>query len=108
VKIWKVPRPDEVTQYGDTDYIFNCNVGVFQKPNEVIWDLKHHPRAKLLVSLCADANIYLWETANADDYIQSITGKNLNINKNIIHLFILILNFVLKFFSKIFQLQILN
>jgi striatin 1/3/4 len=77
VKIWKVPRPDEVTQYGDTDYVFNCNVGVFQKPNEVIWDLKHHPRAKLLASLCADANLYLWETASAEDYIQAITGKNI-------------------------------
>lgn len=44
IKIWRVPRPDEVNQYGDADSIFNCNVGFFQVPNEVIWDLKHHPK----------------------------------------------------------------
>lgn len=81
IKIWKVPRPDEVPQYGDTESVFNCNVGFFQKPSEVVWDLKHHPRQKLLVSLNADSNIYIWETASADEYFQALTGKNWNYYK---------------------------
>lgn len=44
IKIWKVPKPDEISQYGDADMTFNCNIGIFQIPNEVIWDLKYHPR----------------------------------------------------------------
>lgn len=43
IKIWKVPKPSEVNQYGDSEFLFNCNIGFFEKPNEIIWDLKHHP-----------------------------------------------------------------
>lgn len=74
VKIWKIPKPEEVVQYGDTDFVFNCNVGVFQKPNEVLWDLRHHPKSKILVSLCADASLYIWETGSAEEYLQAFAG----------------------------------
>ncbi len=44
IKIWKIPKLEEVNQYGDADSVFNCNVGFYQIPNEVIWDLRHHPK----------------------------------------------------------------
>ena len=43
IKIWKVPAKEEVELYGDSDINFNCNVGFFQRPTDVIWDLIHHP-----------------------------------------------------------------
>jgi WD40 repeat protein len=44
IKIWKIPKMEEISQYGDTDTIFNCNIGFFQKSTEVVWDMKHHPK----------------------------------------------------------------
>jgi hypothetical protein len=43
IKIWKVPRPEDITIYGDCDISINCNKGAFQRSDKVIWDLKHHP-----------------------------------------------------------------
>ena len=48
IKIWKIPRPEEVVQFGDTESIFNCSIGFFQKSTEVVWDMKHHPRQVLI------------------------------------------------------------
>lgn len=45
IKIWKLPKQEEVQQYGDSDIALNCNIGFFQKEiNEVVWELKHHPQ----------------------------------------------------------------
>jgi WD40 repeat protein len=48
IKIWNIPRPDETSLYGDSDIVFNCNIGIFDNPetsnHEVIWELKHHPK----------------------------------------------------------------
>jgi hypothetical protein len=44
IKIWKIPRPEEVIQYGDTESVFNCSIGFFQKSTEVVWDMRHHPK----------------------------------------------------------------
>jgi hypothetical protein len=44
IKIWKIPKAEELMQYGDIDIVFNCNIGFFQKSNEVVWDMKHHPK----------------------------------------------------------------
>ena len=54
IQIWAIPKPDEVSQYGESDNLFNMNVGFFQKksmgdPDEIIWDLKHHPKENLLI-----------------------------------------------------------
>ena len=44
IKIWKIPKAEEIAQYGDVDMVLNCNIGVFQLTNEVVWDMKHHPK----------------------------------------------------------------
>jgi striatin 1/3/4 len=88
IKIWKVPKSEEVTQYGDTDCIFNCNVGFYQIQNEVIWDIKHHPKQvnifyllkKLLVSLSTDACLNIWETGTAEEHLNALAG-NLKLKK---------------------------
>jgi striatin 1/3/4 len=42
IKVWKIPKLEEVNQYGDTD-VFSHHIGLMLSNNEVIWDLKHHP-----------------------------------------------------------------
>lgn len=42
IKVWAIPKQEDVAVYGDCDISINCNIGLFQKSNEVIWDLKHH------------------------------------------------------------------
>jgi WD40 repeat protein len=51
IKIWKILRQDETSIYGDTDQIFNCNIGFYQKSSEVIWDLKHHPKSVNIIKI---------------------------------------------------------
>lgn len=52
IKIWKIPKQEDVSLYGDSDLILNCNVGIFDNPDssnhEVIWDLRHHPKQVIL------------------------------------------------------------
>jgi hypothetical protein len=42
IKVWKIPKCEEVNQYGDTE-LFTHHIGLMISNNEVIWDLKHHP-----------------------------------------------------------------
>ncbi len=51
IKIWKIPRPEEVAQYGDTESVFNCSIGFFQKSTEVVWDMRHHPKTVRYINL---------------------------------------------------------
>jgi len=52
IKIWKIPKPEDISLYGDTDIVLNCNIGIFDNPetanHEVIWELKHHPKQVFL------------------------------------------------------------
>ena len=70
INIWKVYKPDEVNQMGDTDLISNCKIGIYEKSNEVVWDICPHPKQNFLLSLNADGLIYAWETPVPDDYMR--------------------------------------
>lgn len=81
VQIWTIPKPEEVRQYGESEQLFNLNVGFFQKkgspePSEIIWDLKHHPTKNLLVSLSSDETINFWNTTTVEDYVMSFSSEN--------------------------------
>lgn len=78
IQIWNIMRPEEVTQYGESEGLFNMNVGFFQKSleNEIIWDLKHHPSSNVLVSLSSDGSIYCWETTTAEEFMNSFANGN--------------------------------
>lgn len=80
IQIWNVPGPDEVPQYGQSETLFNMNVGFFQKTEEgeIIWDLKHHPTSNLLISLSSDATINFWKTTTAEEYVKAFTTENFN------------------------------
>lgn len=78
IQIWNIMRPEEVSQYGESEGLFNMNVGFFQKSleNEIIWDLKHHPSSNVLVSLSSDGSIYYWETTTAEEFMNSFANGN--------------------------------
>lgn len=78
IKIWRVPRYSEVSPYGDSEILFNCNIAFLHKTQEVVWDIKHHPTKNLLVSLASDGNAYFWKTSTADEYLQSLSDNKLD------------------------------
>lgn len=78
IQIWNIPVPDDIIQYGESENLFSLNVGFYQKKDqcEIIWDLKHHPSSKILVSLCSDETINFWSTTNLDDYVNSFNTED--------------------------------
>ena len=78
IQIWNILPYGEISPYGSSDDMFNLNIGFFQEneDNEIYWDLKHHPKQNLLISLSSDGNISFWETTSAEEFIHSFSkGK---------------------------------
>ena len=73
IKVWKIPKIDDVIPYGDTEEV-SQNIGLMILNNEVIWEMKHHPVSNLLVSLSSDYNVNLWKTTNQSEYLQWMSG----------------------------------
>ena len=74
IKIFNIKPNSEITSYGSSDEVFNLSIGYFQnnnENNEIYWDLKHHPKENLLISLSSDGDITFWETTTAEEYINS-------------------------------------
>ena len=76
IQIWNIPSINEIKNFSTNDEINNLNIGIFQKneDNEIYWDLKHHPKEKLLVSLSSSADISFWETASCEEFINSFNN----------------------------------
>ncbi len=85
IQIWNISNQEEIQLYGESDIIFNMNVAFFQKnqnENEIIWDLKHHPKDNLLISLSSDSTINFWETTSSEEFMNSFSNENYeNYNK---------------------------
>ena len=79
IQIFNILPENEITPYGSSDEVFNLSIGYFQnnsENNEIYWELKHHPKENLLISLCSDGNITFWETTTIDEYISAFNkGK---------------------------------
>ena len=73
IRIWNILPPTDINFLTSNEEINNLNLGYFQnnEENEMYWDLKHHPKENILVSLSSHANINLWETTSAEDFAQS-------------------------------------
>ena len=74
IQIFNILPSSEITPYGSSDEVFNLSIGYFQnnnENNEIYWDLKHHPKENLLISLSSDGDITFWETTSAEEYILS-------------------------------------
>ena len=74
IQIFNILPSSEITSYGSSDEVFNLSIGYFQnnnENNEIYWDLKHHPKENLLISLSSDGDITFWETTSAEEYILS-------------------------------------
>ena len=79
IRIWNILPPTEINSYSSNDELINLNLGYFQnnEENEMYWDLKHHPKENILVSLSSYANITFWETTSAEEFVQSFNqGKS--------------------------------
>ena len=73
VRVWKIPTPDQVNQFGEnSDLSSSLCMYIWQAhPNEIIWDIKHHPTDPLVLSVGADQMVILWKTPKQDE-IQKI------------------------------------
>ena len=55
IQIFNILPESEITPYGSSDEVFNLSIGYFQnnnENNEIYWELKHHPKENILISLC--------------------------------------------------------
>ena len=79
IQIFNILPESEITSYGSSDEVFNLSIGYFQnnnENNEIYWELKHHPKENLLISLCSDGDITFWETTTIEEYISAFNkGK---------------------------------
>ena len=79
IQIFNILPESEITPYGSSDEVFNLSIGYFQnnnENNEIYWELKHHPKENLLISLCSDGDITFWETTTIEEYISAFNkGK---------------------------------
>ena len=69
IQIWSIDSENEIDFYGNSEKLFNMNVGFFQtesENSEIIWDLKHHPIENVLISLSSDGNINLGNIFNSN------------------------------------------
>ena len=71
IRIWNILSYNEVNSYSSEE-LNNLNLGFYQnnEENEMYWDLKHHPKENILVSLSSSANINFWETTSSEEYRQ--------------------------------------
>ena len=79
IQIFNILPENEITPYGSSDEVFNLSIGYFQnnsENNEIYWELKHHPKENVLISLCSDGDITFWETTTIEEYISAFNkGK---------------------------------
>ena len=79
IQIFNILPESEITSYGPSDEVFNLSIGYFQnnsENNEIYWELKHHPKENVLISLCSDGDITFWETTTIEEYISAFNkGK---------------------------------
>ena len=79
IQIFNILPESEITSYGSSDEVFNLSIGYFQnnsENNEIYWELKHHPKENVLISLCSDGDITFWETTTIEEYISAFNkGK---------------------------------
>ena len=78
IRIWNILPYNENNCYSNEE-LSNLNLGYYQssEENEMYWDLKHHPKENILVSLSSSANISFWETATTEEFNQLFSqGKS--------------------------------
>ena len=76
IRIWNILPQNEINSYDNND----LSLGYFQnnEENEIYWDLKHHPKENILLSLSSYGNINIWETKSIEEFRQLfIQGKEL-------------------------------
>ena len=84
IRIWNILPSNEINSLKSNDELIKLNLGYFQDNDEkeIYWDLKHHPKDNLLVSLSSSGKISFLETNNYEDYIQLFNQGKTNWNKS--------------------------
>ena len=84
IRIWNILPSNEINSLKSNDELIKLNLGYFQDNDEkeIYWDLKHHPKDNLLVSLSSSGKISIWETNNYENYIQLFNQGKTNWNKS--------------------------
>ena len=85
IQIFNILPESEITSYGSSDEVFNLSIGYFQnnnENNEIYWELKHHPKENILISLCSDGDITFWETTTIEEYISAFNNGRFKWDKS--------------------------
>ena len=84
IRIWNILPSNEINSLKSNDELIKLNLGYFQDNDEkeIYWDLKHHPKDNLLVSLSSSGKISFWETNNYENYIQLFNQGKTNWKKS--------------------------
>jgi len=84
IRIWNILPSNEINSLKSNDELIKLYLGYFQDNDEkeIYWDLKHHPKDNLLVSLSSSGKISFWETNNYENYIQLFNQGKTNWNKS--------------------------
>ena len=85
IQIFNILPESEITSYGSSDEVFNLSIGYFQnnnENNEIYWELKHHPKENILISLCSDGDITFWETTTIEEYISAFNNGKFKWDKS--------------------------
>ena len=85
IQIFNILPESEITPYGSSDEVFNLSIGYFQnnnENNEIYWELKHHPKENILISLCSDGDITFWETTTIEEYISAFNNGKFKWDKS--------------------------
>ena len=84
IRIWNILPPNEINSLQTNEEINKLSLGFFKDDDEkeIYWDMKHHPKEHLLVSLCSSGKITFWETNDKEKYIQSFNKGKIHLNKS--------------------------
>ena len=80
IRIWNILPPNEINSLQTNEEINKLNLGYFQDNDdkEIYWDLKHHPKEDLLISLSSSGKITFWETGDYEHLKQDFNQGKIN------------------------------
>ena len=80
IRIWNILPMNDINSMKTNDEISKLNIGFFKDNDEkeIYWDLKHHPKDNLLVSLASSGKITFWETSDYENYKLSFNQGKTN------------------------------
>ena len=80
IRIWNILPHNEINSLQTNEEINKLNLGYFQDNDdkEIYWNLKHHQKENLLISLSSSGKITFWETGDYEHLTQDFNQGKMN------------------------------